>query len=193
MSHIPPLVKPYLRMSSASALLSRGSLTPEGQVFYEENPQDARASGYGSCHSPASGKGRNWKARHRPDRSSYLYVSARSAAEIQARYPGVALHLEENVPRGQDLAVERGEIDIGFTRTLSADRHSSLFTRVILHEPLLLALSRARKVKAKRIRIADLASERFVIFQRTSAPRKPSTRSSASAMTRAFRPSCITS
>lgn len=90
--------------------------------------------------------------------------------KYKARYPGVALHLEENVPRGQDLAFDRGEIDIGFTRILSADRQSSYFTQVILSEPLVVALPTSRKVKAKRIRIADLSNERFVIFQRASSP-----------------------
>jgi len=34
----------------------------------------------------------------------------------------------------------------------------------------MVALPQGRKVTAKRIRIADLASERFVIFQRASSP-----------------------
>ena len=81
-------------------------------------------------------------------------------------YPGVVLRLEENLPNRQDIAFDRGEIDIGFTRTLSLDRQSTFSTKLILREPLLLALPRARKVKARRIRIADLASERFMIFRR---------------------------
>lgn len=80
------------------------------------------------------------------------------------------LRLEENVPSGQDELFDRGDIDIGFTRTLPADRQSSFSTRVILREPLLVAVPRSRNVKGKRIRIANLASERFVIFQRTSSP-----------------------
>ena len=90
--------------------------------------------------------------------------------KFKDRHPGVALHLEENVPSGQDLAFDRGEIDIGFTRPLSADRNSSFHSRLIFREPLVVALPSSRKVKAKSIRIADLAGERFVIFQRTSAP-----------------------
>ncbi len=74
------------------------------------------------------------------------------------------------MPSGQDIAFDRGEIDIGFTRPPSADRRSSYESRLIFREPLVVALPRARKVTAKRIRIADLASERFVIFQRASSP-----------------------
>jgi DNA-binding transcriptional LysR family regulator len=69
-----------------------------------------------------------------------------------------------------DIAFDRGEIDIGFTRPPSADRSSSYESRLIFREPLVVALPRAPKVTAKRIRIADLAGERFVIFQRASSP-----------------------
>jgi DNA-binding transcriptional LysR family regulator len=88
----------------------------------------------------------------------------------KVRHPGVALRLEENVPSGQDIAFDREEIDIGFTRPPSADRGLSYESRLIFREPLVVALPRARKVTAKRIRIANLASERFVIFQRASSP-----------------------
>jgi DNA-binding transcriptional LysR family regulator len=101
--------------------------------------------------------------------STYLFLPA-LLRKYKALYPGVVLRLDENVPSGQDEAFDRGEIDIGFTRTLPSDRQPSFSTKVILREPLLVAFPRARKVKAKRIRIADLASERFVIFQRASSP-----------------------
>jgi DNA-binding transcriptional LysR family regulator len=79
--------------------------------------------------------------------------------KYKARHPGVALRLEENVPSGQDLAFDRGEIDIGFTRPPSADRSSSYESRLLFREPLVVALPKTRKVKAKRIRIADLAGD----------------------------------
>jgi len=82
----------------------------------------------------------------------------------------VALRLVEDVPSGQDIAFDRGEIDIGFTRPPSTGRGFSYESRLIFREPLVAALPRGRKVTAKRIRIADLASERFVIFQRASSP-----------------------
>jgi DNA-binding transcriptional LysR family regulator len=76
----------------------------------------------------------------------------------------------EDVPRGQDIAFDRGEIDIGFTRPPSADRASLYDYRLLFREPLVVALPRTRKIATKRVRIADLASERFVVFQRASSP-----------------------
>jgi DNA-binding transcriptional LysR family regulator len=90
--------------------------------------------------------------------------------KYKARHPGVALRLAEDVPSGQDMAFDRGEIDIAFTRPLPADRRAHYDTRLLFSEPLVAAVPKARKVRAKRIRIADLAGERFIVFQRTSSP-----------------------
>jgi DNA-binding transcriptional LysR family regulator len=90
--------------------------------------------------------------------------------KYKARHPGVSLRLEENVPSGQDLAFDRGEIDIGFTRPPSADRSSSYESQLLFREPLVVALPKTCKVRAKRVRIADLAGERIVTFQRASSP-----------------------
>jgi DNA-binding transcriptional LysR family regulator len=80
------------------------------------------------------------------------------------------LRLVEDVPYGQDVAFDRGEIDIGFTRPPSADRSSSYQSLLLFQEPLVAALPKSRKVATKRVRISDLAGERFVVFQRTSSP-----------------------
>jgi len=90
--------------------------------------------------------------------------------KYKARHPGVALRLVEDVPHGQDAAFDRGEIDIGFTRPPSADRSSSYQSLLLFREPLVAALPKSRKVTTKRVRISDLAGERFVVFQRTSSP-----------------------
>jgi DNA-binding transcriptional LysR family regulator len=90
--------------------------------------------------------------------------------KYKARHPGVSLRLVEDVPHGQDAAFDRGEIDIGFTRPPSADRSTSYQSLLLYREPLVAALPKTRKVTTRRIRIADLAGESFVVFQRTSSP-----------------------
>lgn len=74
------------------------------------------------------------------------------------------------MPSGQDLAFDRGEIDIAFTRPLSADRRARYETRLIFSEPLVAAFPKSRKVRTKQVRIADLAGEPFIVFQRSSSP-----------------------
>jgi DNA-binding transcriptional LysR family regulator len=145
-------------------------LTPEGQVFYEEAIKTLAQAERSIATAQRAAKGEIGTLG-----IGFMgFASCSFLPDLlrtyKARHPGVALRLEENVPRGQDLAFDRGEIDIGFTRPPSADRGSSYESRVIFREPLVVALPRSRKVTTKRIRIADLAGERFVIFQRASSP-----------------------
>jgi len=145
-------------------------LTPAGQVFYEEALKTLAQAENAIATAQRAAKGEFGRLGIGLIGAATCMFLPDLLRKFKARNPGVALHLEENVPKGQDLAFDRGEIDIGFTRTLSADRQSSYSTRVILREPLVVALPKARKVEAKYLRIADLASERFVIFQRASSP-----------------------
>jgi DNA-binding transcriptional LysR family regulator len=145
-------------------------LTPEGQVFHEEALKTLAQAENAIATAQRAAKGEIGKLGIGLIGAATCMFLPDLLRKYKARHPGVALHLEENVPKGQDLAFDRGEIDIGFTRILSADRHSSYSTRVILREPLVVALPKSRKVTAKYVRIADLASERFVIFQRASSP-----------------------
>jgi DNA-binding transcriptional LysR family regulator len=91
-------------------------------------------------------------------------------SKYKRRHPGVALRLIEDVPSGQDKAFDRDEIDIAFTRPLSVDRRALYDCRVLFSEPLVAAFPKSRKLRTNWIRISDLASERFIVFQRSSSP-----------------------
>jgi len=145
-------------------------LTSEGQVFYEEALKTlAQAEqSIATARRAAKGEiGRLGIGFMGFATSPFLPDLLR---KYKARHPGVALRLEENVPSGQDLAFDRREIDIGFTRPPSADRSSAYDSLLLFREPLVVALPKTRKVRAKRLRIADLAGERIVTFRRSSSP-----------------------
>jgi DNA-binding transcriptional LysR family regulator len=57
-------------------------------------------------------------------------------------------------------------IDIGFTRTLTAERSKTLSSRCLYRDPMLAVLPASRKVTTKRVRIADLANENLVLYHR---------------------------
>ena len=145
-------------------------LTLEGQVFYEETIKTLAQAERSIATAQRAAKGEIGRLGIGFIGFATYPFLPDLLRKYKGRHPGVSLRLEENVPSGQDIAFDRGEIDIGFTRPPSANRSSSYVSRLVFREPLVLALPRARKVKAKRIRIADLASERFVIFQRASSP-----------------------
>lgn len=157
-----------VRLFSREGRVAR--LTPEGQAFYDEAVKTlAQAErSIATAQRAAKGEiGRLGIGFMGFASSPYLPGLLR---KYKARYPGVALRLVEDVPYGQDAAFDRGEIEIGFTRPPSADRSDAEESLLLFREPLVVALPKSRKVQAKRVRIADLAGERFVIFQRTSSP-----------------------
>ena len=145
-------------------------LTPEGQVFYEEALKTLAQSERSIATAQRAAKGEIGRLGIGFMGFATCSFLPDLLRKYKARYPGVSLRLVEDVPSGQDLAFDRGEIDIGFTRPPSADRQASYEWRLLFREPLVVALPKTRKVKAKRIRIADLSGERIVTFQRASSP-----------------------
>ena len=145
-------------------------LTPEGHVFYEETLKTLTQAERAVASAQRTAKGEIGRLGIGfMGFATYPFLPD-LLRKYKSRHPGVALRLEENVPRGQDLAFDRGEIDIAFTRPPSHDRSSTYTSRLLFREPLVVALPKARKIKAKRIRIADLAGEAIVTFQRASSP-----------------------
>ena len=145
-------------------------LTPEGQVFYEEALKTLAQAERSIAAAQRAAKGEIGRLGIGFMGFASCPFLPELLRKYKARHPGVSLRLEENVPSGQDLAFDRGEIDIGFTRPPSSERGSSYESRLLFREPLVVALPKSRRVKAKRIRISDLAGERIVTFQRASSP-----------------------
>jgi DNA-binding transcriptional LysR family regulator len=145
-------------------------LTPEGQVFYEEALKTLAQAERSIITAQRAAKGEIGSLGIGFMGFTACQFLPDLLRKYKARHPGVAMRLVEDVPGGQDIAFDRGEIDIAFTRPLSADRRAHYDTRLLFSEPLVAALPKARKIRAKRIRIADLAGERFIVFQRSSSP-----------------------
>ena len=145
-------------------------LTPEGEVFHAEA---VRALAQAELAIESARRA----ARGEIGRLSIGFLGSATSAflpelvrKFKATYPGVKLTLQELTPVQQDAAFEKGEIDIGFTRTLTAEQSRTFSSRVLYRDPLLAVLPRSRPVKSKRVRIADLANESFVLFHREGHP-----------------------
>lgn len=145
-------------------------LTPEGEAFYEEAIKTLAQADRSIATAQRAAKGEIGTLGIGFQGFSSCRFLPGLLRKYKARHPGVALRLVEDVPRGQNAAFDSGEIDIGFTRPPSADRSSAYESRLLFREPLVAALPKSRKVSSKRVRISDLAGERFVVFQRTSSP-----------------------
>jgi DNA-binding transcriptional LysR family regulator len=147
----------------------KAQLTPEGEVFYTEAMRTLTQAESAINTAKRAAKGEIGKLSIGFVGSATFAFLPELVRSYKARYPGVKLTLQELTPQGQEDALDKGLIDIGFTRTLTPERSKTLSSRSLYRDPMLAVLPASRKVTTKRVRIADLANERFVLFHREGA------------------------
>lgn len=145
-------------------------LTPEGQIFYTEAMRTLAQAELAVDTARRASKGEIGTLSIGFLGSATYAFLPELVRKFKANYPGVKLSLRELTPVQQEAAFEKGEIDIGFTRPLTAEQSKVFASRCLYHDPIMAVLPRSRRVKTKRVRIPDLAEERFVLFQRVEAP-----------------------
>jgi len=145
-------------------------LTPEGELFYAEAVRTLAQAEAAIDTAKRAAKGEIGRLSIGFLRSAtYAFLPA-LIRDYKARYRGVKLTLQELTPSQQEVAFEKGSIDIGFTRKLSVEQSKTLASQVLYGDPLLAVLPRSRQVKAERVRISDLAHDNFVLFHRDGSP-----------------------
>lgn len=86
-------------------------------------------------------------------------------------FPAVRVHLYEQTPEQQLHAFAAGKIDLGFTRPLPKAQAAEFVQELVYRDRLMAVLATAHPLAtAKEVRLEKLASEDFVLFQRSEAP-----------------------
>jgi DNA-binding transcriptional LysR family regulator len=146
-------------------------LTPEGEIFYTEAVRTLGQAESAINTAKRAARGEIGKLSLGFIGSGTFVFLPELVRSYKAKYPGVQLTLQELTPWQQEEALDEGTIDVGFTRIFSAEKSKTFASRVLYREPMLAVLPASRRVRTKRVRIADLATERFVLFHREGAPR----------------------
>jgi DNA-binding transcriptional LysR family regulator len=145
-------------------------LTPEGELFYAEAVRTLTQAEAAVDTARRAAKGEIGRLSIGfIGSATYVFLPA-LIRDYKARYPGVKLTLQELSPLQQEVAFNQGLIDIGFTRTLTVEQSRTLSSRCLYRDPMMAVLPLSRPVKTKRVRIADLAQESFILFHREGAP-----------------------
>ena len=147
----------------------RVRLTPAGQAFLEEGRQvlaDFKAA-TDAARRAARGETGSLTVAFA---ASVMFLSLpKIIRRFRTELPGVRLELRELPTGSQLVALRTGELDIGFLR--EPPRDDELTTETVMKERLLLALSKRHELATrKRLRLADVANEDFVLFPRDLAP-----------------------
>jgi DNA-binding transcriptional LysR family regulator len=145
-------------------------LTPEGEVFYAEAVRTLAQAELAINTAKRAARGDIGKLSIGFLGSATYAFLPELVRTFKAQYPGVKLSLRELSPLQQELAFDNGLIDVGFTRTLSAEGGRTLSSWHLYNDPLVAVLPASRQVKAKRVHVSDLANESFVLFPREEAP-----------------------
>ena len=141
-------------------------LTPEGEAFYIEAVRTLEQAESAIDTAKRAAKGEVGKLSIGfIGSATYAFLPALVRSD-KAQYPGVKVRLHELTPLEQETALDQGSIDIAFTRTLAAEKDSTLSSRCLYPESLLAVLPASRRIKGKSVHIADLAGERFVVIDR---------------------------
>ncbi|HEY2495522.1 MAG TPA: LysR substrate-binding domain-containing protein [Candidatus Angelobacter sp.] len=141
------------------------ALTPEGEAFYVEAVRTLKQAESAINTAKRAAKGEVGKLSI-GFIGSATYAFLPLVRSYKAQYPGVKVTLHELTPLEQETVLDQRTIDIAFTRTLAAEKDSTLSLRCLYPEPLLAVLPASRRIKGKSVHIADLAGERFVVIDR---------------------------
>jgi DNA-binding transcriptional LysR family regulator len=147
-------------------------LRPEGEIFYADAVRILQQAETAILTAKRAAQGKVGRLSIGFIGSATLSFLPDLIRRYKLEYPNVKLALHDLYPVELDKACDRGEIDIAITRTLSLERSKNRQSRVLLHDPLVAVLPQSRKLKLKnkKIRLADLANERFILYQRQGAP-----------------------
>jgi DNA-binding transcriptional LysR family regulator len=145
-------------------------LTPEGEVFYAEAVQALARVESAVQTAKRAAKGEIGQLSIGFLGSATYAFLPELIRSFKAQYPGVNLTLQELTPLQQEAAFDKGELDIGFTRTLTPERSRTFSSRCLYRDPLMAVLPLSRQVKTKCVRVSDLAQDSFVLFHREGAP-----------------------
>src|ERR1700722_6318856 len=145
-------------------------VTPEGEIFYEDAVRILQQAETAILTAKRAAEGKVGRLSIGFIGSATLFFLPDLIRRYNLEYPNVKLGLHDLYPAELDKACDRGEIDIAITRTLSLERSKNRQSRVLLRDPLVAVLPGSRRLKSKKIRRADLANERFILFHRKGAP-----------------------
>ncbi|WP_031408562.1 LysR family transcriptional regulator [Thiomonas sp. FB-Cd] len=138
------------------------SLMPQARAILDQMhhaAEQARRAGRGETGSLAVGF-----AGSMP----FSVVMPQLLRDFRAAWPDVALQLREQPSRAQIDDLLAGRLDVGFIRPTSHEHWDAIQSRLILREPLLLALHTEHpSARHERLSLSALRDEPFILYSAT--------------------------
>ncbi len=147
----------------------RVEITPAGQAFSDEVRQVFAQTERAVSTAQRAGRGEIGQLDIGFAPSADLDILPRVLRVWNARFPAVQVDLHPFLPSAQAEALREGRIHIGFVRLPLEKR--GLVVETIQREPLLAVLPAGHPLARRaRVRLAELAGDRMIMFPRRMAP-----------------------
>jgi DNA-binding transcriptional LysR family regulator len=147
----------------------RFGLTPAGEIFLTAARDIVRRADEAARDAQRAHRGELGTLRLRFVQSATFEALPRLLAAFRAAHPEVILDVETMTTIRQLAALRAGHIDVGLLRPPISE--PTLTTRVISRDPLVAALPAGHSLtRRRRLALADLADEPFVLYTRASGP-----------------------
>lgn len=146
-------------------------LTPQGEVFYQETLRTLQQSDRAAEAAQRAARGEIGTLTLGFCSVATYGFLPRVVRQYKELLPGVQLLFREMNPPQQEVAFSHGEIDVGITRPpFSKKLARELQAKIIVREPLVIAVPDGHRFAGKRMKIEELSEEPFIILQRDGAP-----------------------
>ena len=147
----------------------RFGLTPAGEIFLAAAREIVRRADEAARDAQRAHRGELGTLRLGFVQSATFEALPRLLAAFRAAHPDVNLNVETMTTIRQLAALRAGHIDVGLLRPPVSE--PTLTTRVISRDPLVAALPAGHPLaKRRRLPLAALADEPFVLYTRASGP-----------------------
>ena len=149
------------------------ALTAAGQMLYKRAPFLLEATNDVVSHVRNIGHGQRGKLDIGYNSAIMLTALADTLKEFRVLYPDIAVQLKQMPSNQQILAVEAGEIDIGFVDValLTLKKQGMLRYKLAYHFRLLAALPKNHSLSGQqKINCGRLADDKHIILERHQFP-----------------------
>jgi len=147
----------------------RVELTDAGRMFFGEAQATLKQAARAEAAARSAAEGKRGRLTVGFVTSASYSVIPAAVRAFSKSHPDIELTLHEMVPSVQLTALERQEIDVGILRP--PIRHPTMISKVILSEPLVVAVPRGHPLAAKKsISLKSLKTEPLILFPRKHGP-----------------------
>ena len=144
-------------------------LTPAGSVFYVEAKAVLAQAESAAAAAKRTAKGEIGSLSVAFIPAAVAHFLPELLKAFSGSHPGVELIIRELTPARQMESFKRNQLDLAFTRELTAEQMRTYSSFTLFDVPLVAVLPASRNVPEGTIQLRELADDNFILLDRTES------------------------